>query len=722
MRRVARCVSVAWILAGAAAARADDLTGTIAPGVSNTRTVRTDAAGRTSTQELTDLSQQYRLSLDHKLYPTLGFSGSGLFAKDLVWSRDANGTARTDETAATLSTRLTLGGGTLGGALSYDRRQEAVTAPGGRGWAIGNTYGAAAGWRPAGLPSLDLRLTRQDVGDPSSPDSDAVAYDGIAALAYQPTPELDLRYTLRVDEVSRPLVDTSTVGQEARATWHGSLGGGRTSAYATVGVASLWSDTRSADPAGTVPTQRFPVAGLSLVEDFPAVPETDTLAANPALVNGDLRTPAALDLGPSVGAADRRPRDLGVQLADAITKVSRVDVWVDRALPAAVSGAFQWEVYRSDDGQHWARVPLAGAVTFGVIENRFQLPIAETAARWLKVVTRAIDPSVTTDPRWASIWVTELQIYDVVPAATLQRSATRMTETFSGSAQTRLLSSPALTHDVSASVTHPTDGSPTTWLVVNGLSVVHRAAPTLTLSGRVANQESDAGTGQAHALLWTATAAHQPLPTISEGLTYTGQLTRTQGRLELSNAVAGYGRAQIYKGVAATANASYALTSSGSGPGSRAATASSGLSLVPNRLLSFAATYGVTSTRATTPGQPDSTTTRHRVDTTASFTPVQAVYLSAGVTRLYGDEAPSTLAHVSVNLSPFADGQIVARFTYSDTIDTAATSRTQLLTPTLRWTVRPGLYLDLAYTDIRTRSSVDSTRLRTAAANLVIPL
>lgn len=723
MGRVARSVSIACVLAAGGVARADGVSALLSPGVSASRTSHTDQAGRTTDESITDFTQQYRLSLDERPYPNAGFSGTGVFTKDMVWTTPPSGpTARTDTTAEALSTRLSLGTSLLGGSLSYDRRQDLVSGVGGRGWAIGNTYAATASWHPLELPTIDLRLSRADAHDPTAASVDTVAYDGLLGIGYTAVRGLDLRYSLRLSDVIQPGAETRSVAQDARASYRTTALGGRTTAYGAAGLSSIWSDTASTSPAGTVPTQRFPVAGLSLVEDFPALPETDVLAANPGLVNGDLRTPAAVDLGTSVGGADRRPRDLGAQLADVVTKVNRIQVWVDRPLPPAVASAFLWDAYSSDDGQHWTAVALAGSPTFAALENRFEIPIVETAARYLKVVTHALDPSVSTDPRYADVWVTELQLFDAVPAAQLRRDASKVVETFSGSAQTRLLAAGNLSHDVSVSLTHPTDGGPTTWLLVNGLSATQRTTRTLTLSGRVAEQESDAGSGRTSSLQWSASASHQPLPTLGEGLTYSGQLTHPAGRTDLSNSLGAYARAQLYTGVSATANASASLTSSSTGASSRATGATIGASIVPNRVVTLATTYGFSTADTSTPGQPSSSSTRQRADATASFTPFPALYASAGVTRSFGTGRPATLGHLALNLSPFPDGQVLFRVSYTDAFDSSLDARTQTFTPTLRWTVAPRAYLDLAYSDIRTASPVESSRIQTASANFTLSL
>lgn len=723
MRRMARSLSVACVLAGASAARADGVSALVSPGVAASRTEHVDASGNFTAQDTTDLTQQYQLSLDRRLYPNLGFSGTGLLAKDLRWTRDATGaTGRTDQTAATLSTRLAGGDSLLGGALSYDRRQEAVALPTGRAWATGDTYALTAGWHPLDLPTLDLRLERSDRHDPSQPGEDATTWDGLLALEYRPGRTTDLRYTLRADRVARAGTETTSIVQDGRGTWRDTVLGGRTTAFASAGVTSVWSETTSTDPAGTVATQRFPVQGLFKIESFADTPERDTLEPLDALKDGNVQGDTGVNLGWSVGLADRNPRDLGLRFADAVTKVNRLRVWVKDPLEPAVWGAFLFDVYRSEDGQTWAPVPLAGPISFGTLENRFELPILETAAPYLKVVTRPIDPSVSTADRYKNIVVTELQAFDAVPAAQVRGASTRVAETFSGSAQTRLLSTPNLSHDVTVSVTNGGAGAPVTWLLVNGLSLSRPLSPHTLFSARVARQDADAGDGHQGMFQWSGSLAHQPLPTVSDGVTYSGQLVQSRHGVALSNALSGYARAEFYKGLAGTGNAALALSNNADGTIARTVSGTVGASVVPNRVLSLGGTYGLSDTATTGGGHPATSFLRHRLDGTVALSPVPALYATAGVTRVFGDGTPTTLAHLGLNLSPFPQGQLLVRFTYTDSLDTAAASRSRLWSPSLRWTPRPGLFLDLAYTDLRTGSPIEATRIQTASANLTLTL
>ena len=219
---MARTVSVVCLIAGASAARADTVSGTVEPGITATRVTRTDEAGRTTQQEVTDLTQQYSLSLDQRIYPNLGFSATGTLLKDNAWTRAGDGTTSTSEqTSGVVSTRLSFGTGLLGGALSFDRRQESVGPTG--AWAVGNTYAATAGWHPLDMPTLDLRVARSDQHDPTMPGSDAVTWDGLLAVGYKGIRDLDLRLTLRASEVEQSAATTGFVSQDAPATYHATL-------------------------------------------------------------------------------------------------------------------------------------------------------------------------------------------------------------------------------------------------------------------------------------------------------------------------------------------------------------------------------------------------------------------------------------------------------------------------------------------------------------------
>jgi hypothetical protein len=163
--------------------------------------------------------------------------------------------------------------------------------------------------------------------------------------------------------------------------------------------------------------QTFPIKGLSATEIFPKTSESIPLDANAALIDGSTVASAGVDVGsaPSL-AGDVGRRDVGFENAFPYSKVNRIFVWVNQALPPEVSGAFSWTAYRSDDNLDWTAVPLEGTVQFGALDDRFEIGIAATQARYLKVVTAPLAVGVTTDARYEHISVTEVQALARVPS------------------------------------------------------------------------------------------------------------------------------------------------------------------------------------------------------------------------------------------------------------------------------------------------------------------
>jgi hypothetical protein len=158
-------------------------------------------------------------------------------------------------------------------------------------------------------------------------------------------------------------------------------------------------------------------AGLSLMESFPATAESDTLGENSALTDGNVSVSANVDLGYSAAlSGDTNPRDVGVRFADPPAAVNTLYVWVDRQLPVEVSAAYSWAAYLSEDNLRWTAVSLVGPAAFSAVQNRFEIAISLTQARYVKVVTRPLSPGVSTDSRFANVFVTELQALLVTPA------------------------------------------------------------------------------------------------------------------------------------------------------------------------------------------------------------------------------------------------------------------------------------------------------------------
>ncbi|ACL66599.1 conserved hypothetical protein [Anaeromyxobacter dehalogenans 2CP-1] len=718
---------------GPRAARADGLTAAAEPMYTVTRLRLTDATGTTTTTDSQLLSQQYRLGLDKSFTEALRWRANGTLLRDQLWS-ETGGTS-TDGTRQewTLSTGLGWGGPVLGGSFTYDRdtvdaKSSVDAAAGGRQRTrvptlVSETYGASARWDPVDLPVVNLRLSRANQFDETRAEFDtATTTAGVTAI-YSPTDELGLTYATTYNTTDDRVDDTSTwtLGQVATATYRRRFFGDRSQAYLAYGLQSSLSETQATSALGTVRTQRPSLAGLSLVEAFPDVPSTDTLQANPALVDGNLQGSAGLDLGfQRTLAGDTAPRDVGVQMGEPLQPVNLVQVWVDRLLPDAVWRAIEWSAWRSDDNVNWVPVPLDGAVTFGPFQNRFEIPIQRTRSKYLKLVTRPLAATVTTDATLGAILVTEVVLFEEVSAESVAGRTTTVTNAVNGTVTTRLLDSPALTHDLSFRWAK-TGGQSGAWVVANGLGLRQLLNPVTTLTARVARTDSSSMGRHTGQLDWGTSLGVNPVPAATAGATYAGNWAQLPEGDQLRNAASVFARADLYRGLSVTGNAGRSYTS-GAATSTRTTFASATTSIVPNRVLNLSGTYGYNRSHSET-GDRVREVEAQQLTGLASITPFPALLATAGATRsTQSGTSPRLLWNYLLSYAPLRGGDLVLTGQHQETSDDVADTTTKSTSASLRWNVRPNAYLDLNYSNIDNRSPQSRTRADSLMLHLFLTL
>ncbi|WP_248340986.1 hypothetical protein [Anaeromyxobacter paludicola] len=705
------------LAAGAFAARADILSLYLEPTYSVTSTDTTDQAGRTTHLDSRSLLQNYRLTLDERLSPALSLTAGGLFRDQRTWSDGPTGSSLDDDRARGVYGRLTLTLPYLTSGLSYDLRDEATY---GSPRVVNETWSGVVGWRPLELPQVTLQVTRGHVYDVERARIDTTTTAALLSALYTPAP-WDFKYVLswnRPDDAIGGTVSNS-IDQTAQATYSERLLEDRTTVYASLTLHNQNVST-SYVGTGTITQQQRPLSGLSLVDVFPAEPGTDTLSPNPALVDGSLTTGASLDIGygPSL-AGDRNLREMGVQFADAVTPVNTVRVWVDRKVRAEVVGSYTWSVYRSDDNLKWTAVPITGPVTFDSFENRFELPIQSTQARYLKAVTAPLVAGSTLDTTLASVLVTEVQTFLVLPASAVPRERTTSSAALNASATTLLWRRANLTHDVTVFLARQVSPDVTTYGVSNGLGASQRLSATLQATERVVRLDSDAGTGHTGQTQWNAGLIWTPLPTLTSSLIYSGQYVESAGAL--TDTISAFARADLWEGLSAQANAAGSVVNDAT-KDTWTGTFNLTASAVPNRFVSFtlgwlSSVSRVYSSESEEPIDSESA----RVDASVAFHPTDALSGSATVSRtlVVPSGSPSTLATVQLNYSPFR-GDLQLSAGYARTLDTASDTTTEIFTPALRWIIRRNVTSTASYTILHTTSPVQETRSRTLSVGLSI--
>jgi hypothetical protein len=727
--QLTRAVLVASALVPCCAA-ADGLSAYIEPDYNHTVSRSTDQSGKATSTTTDEFDQHYRLMLDRSLLPYMRVDAIGSFDRLYSWTDNDGVSSRADEWRAGGAARLLFGPPVIGGQLGYERHDDDTgsSTSVGRVHNIREVYSAYGRWRPADWPSVDLRLSRSDAHDSSRLVTDSTVNDVQLITLYNAFQQLKLSYFLAytVNEDHISTTTSSAISNLFRTAYGDVFNHGRTSVTATYQLSERSTQTSTqAGPGGTVASPQIPIAGLSAVETFPIVSETVTLAQNPALVDGDLTASAGVNLGFSVSlGGDTNARDLGVLFASPNTPVNTLYVWVDRQLPAQISGAFTWAAYRSEDNVTWTRINLAAPVVFSAFQNRFEITIQQTQARYLKVVTRPLGATVTADKRFSDIFVTELQTFLVVPAQSVTGTVSSLGQTMTAALRHQLLDVPALAFDTSAFLTR--QGGASNYAIQEGLAADHRLSPILALAARVGRQDqgtqSPGVSTHTGAFQYSAQAIATPLPSQIDTLTYSGQYQQSAQGSGASNSVSLVNRTQIYRGVDAFASASYQYNLLVSGARARGPALSASLSVVPNPVFSCSAAYFMSRIEQTGGGVPSQLSDSERFDVSASLTPFPALYLNASVSRIVKGVRPTTLATLGGSFSPFPDGNVLLRASYTESFDTSLQEKSSVGNVGVRWNVGHGSYLDVGEALLDSSAVTGSSNIRAFQATFVLQI
>jgi hypothetical protein len=705
------------------------------------RTHVSDITGATLDTDSLTFGQRYRLSLDRGIYESIHLSLTGTYEEPRAWAHTSSQAVETS--SEFLSRRwygdANLGWGTsiLGGGLTYTRRREDTDA-----WTTASpqprlhfsstpleseTYAVYLGWKPADLPSLSLRLSRDNAFDPSRLARDTTSDSASITTDYTPTKQVDLGYSVAYVDATDHLhaSESQSVAQSARAAYRETFFSGRTNAYVSYNLGSSVLDVTARGLGGTVSTPRPSVGGLSLVETFPATPTNVTLKSNPALVDGNLADGAGLNLGFSRSlAGDVVPRDMGLQFAEPLQPLNTFYVWVDRQLPPEISSAVVWTAYTSDDNLTWTPLSVASQV-FGVFDNRFEITLGRTSAKYVKVVAKPIPFSVTTDPRYSDILVTEVQAFLIVSAASVAGRTSSTASTINGTATTRILDSPFLAHDLSFGLasTSALISSGASWFLSNGLGLSHHLSRAISASARIARADSGAQSAHQGQWTWGGSLAAEPLPTLGAAVVYSGSEQDSNAGVRLSNNVSLTGRADLYTGVSVSANGGYGVANDEKGRTTRSLLSSASAGIIPNPVIAINGSYSLSRNDASGGGLPPSNLLSQQILGGLVFTPFPALSVVGSVTRLLvTDQTPQTVLAAQLGFSPFQGGALVLSAGHSESYQSDTQLKSRQTFASVTWKIRPGTLLDSSYSLSDTRSPVQKATAQAVLARLTISL
>lgn len=703
--------------------RAEGISGYLEANYSNTDAESVDAAGQATRIRTNTFSQRYRLTLDKRIYPNLGFLAGGFFEKEN--STIETGDVEIDSTITRIRpfASLTLRTPLYFAEATYYRNDEKQKSSGAAPVAtVRETYSSTLQWRPDGFPDVKLEYFRTNSFDKDRRFVDTTDDRFGVTTQYRPVNALYLRYQGSVGE-REDRVHTTTVDElthNGKAIYSDRFWRRRVSVNSDYSIVRQETKTSTAG-GGEVSMQLFPFAGLSTISD---TPETVTLDSNPFLIDGNLTAGTGINLGLPPPGGDARARNMGLDFFTD-TEINTLLVYVDRDV-TQVADSFSWRIYTSADNLNWALRQTIAPAAFSSFFGRFEIRFTSVTARYVKVVVAPLSPVTPFASGFPTILVTELQAEVRRPAADVEGKLTRTTHLYNLNVRTLILEVPSLVYEFSY-LLRKTDTSPSAYTFSNGLAFQHQFAKVFSGRARVAREDGQDKNGTRSAYVYTAAVAAVPLDTLRHNLVFSGTDENVEGRTSSTRSFFLYNNAKLYEGIDVDLGGGLSFAKRDTGEKTDQSQVNASATLVPHPALTINIIYNSTATTTSGGGiQGERKSSTQAWETSASFRPVPTVYLF-GSYRIENREEDTlketrSIKNYGLNWAPFPDGTLHLNFSYNETIRSENDARERIIVPNLRWNITARSYLDLSYQSVRSESVVLSTDVKVFSGTIRIGL
>ncbi len=716
--RIVLAALAAFALSGGEAA-ADGINGYMDFTYTSARGKTEDSSGLSSETKTDSFVQRYSLTMDRHLYPNLEVLAGGLFERNgIALKTDSQ---EIDTTTTRLKPFVNVGLRTPIYQLEVGVDQNEVetkTSAARPVTLVNRNYHSTVGWKPVGYPAVTLRFFRTDTFDKDRLFQDARDDRLQLDSDFRPSPAVRLRYTGlyedKADHIGR--TDARTLTNDGRIGYSDQFWKRRISLSSDYNVTYTETDIVNSG-TGEVSSPLSPLAGLSAVTDTPL---DVALASNPALIDGGLTDGTGINLGLPPPGADARPRNIGLDFVNE-TRVNTLLVWIDRDLRPEIAGAFSWDVYTSSDNRTWVLRQTVFPAAFGPFQTRFEIRFADVTARFVKVVTRPLAPTVPFASDFPNILVTELQAALRRPAAEVRGKSSQASHRYSLNARARILDAPSLYYEFSYLLLK-FGTSPSRYDLSNGLSLSRQFSPALSGTARIAREDGRQPAGARVAYVYSASVTAVPLETLRHSLVYSGR-RETIGEQDTTNdSFFLLNTAQLYPGVDASLGLGKSFDKAATGVSTDATQVNAGMTLVPHSTMTVNLSFSDT-TRKSSGGnlaaeKSDETRTG---EVSVAYTPLRTLYLSGSFGKQSSTGAASTATlNYAVTWSPFPDGTLHLGINYNETIHLENDEKARAVTPNLRWNIARGSYLELTYQGLSNDAPTQKTRNSISTANLHI--
>jgi len=701
--------------------------------------------------------QRYNLSLDRTLYPYIRFSAGGQFEKTMADTTSNGAESSSDATQISPFATLTLGNPFIPAAIGYTRNEQAISSSGTASTTnVLETYNGRLGLRPEGLPTADLLFSRSNAFDKDRASQDSTTDSYSLSSRYQPVGNLDLSYQGVLTDATDRLhsLKSETITNTATGNYSQRFLANRISFF-TSGTLTSRETTFSTGGGGEITIQLSRLAGFFALSNSPTfiqrslddslTPPIVTWTSVPALIDGrkDQAIPSSLiNLGvqPVVGG-DTRQRNLGLDLAVS-TAVNTLYVYVNQNLPASIANQFtplsRWSIYTSGDNENWTLQPnviqSVGFETFPdpllqIQVQRFTINFSDITTRYIKVVTGPLPqqpPPLPTGVDLNNILVTEMEAALRTPAAQIpgQKTSSQGGLVNMGG-RVKLLerpSRPSVFYDVNFSYNFNRTESRTlyNYFLSNGLTALHKFSEVLRGTARLSRDDAE-GSGEEHraAYVYSVSLDARPLATLSHNATYSGRQESSGGKSSSSDSFFLTNSATLYRGVSVNLSGGMSFATNEAGVNSQTTILTFGANVTPHQTLNTNVSFAETRSKQSGGGRAESSSFTRAGAVTAAYNPLASLYLFCSLGfAAQNDRATILTQNYGGSWSPFRDGALLFSVSYNEAVSSAGDQRTRSVSPTLRWNIRTGWWLDVSYAYLTTTSSIDETDASSISSTL----
>jgi len=678
----------------------------------------TEASGGSTSTESSAFNQLYNLSLSKTIYPNLRLSAGSVFEKNTAESITDDMTTESSTTNIRPFIDLTLSNPLYTAGVSYNRREEKQTSDSTTAIYVNENYNTILGWRPESLPSVNMTFGRTNTFDKERLTQDTTTDSASLNLIYQAINVLDLMYHPTYRNTKNMLNNTETkeLIQNGRVTYS-DLFLKRISVSTSYNISRKETEISATAAGGTgeVITQLFPFSGLSAIDD---TPDDGALELNSALIDGNLTDSSGINIG--LGGDETTLTNMGLDFS-ATTKVNTIFVWVNRELPSQIANSFSWDIYTSSNNLNWTLQTTISSATFGTFQNRFEISFSNVTTKYIKVVTRPLEPAETVGVTgdFTNIFVTEIQAFLEKSVEEAKGKTTFTTNIYNADIRTRILNTPSLFHDFSyfLTTTEPSSGKRSS--LSNGLSLSHRFSKIISGSARVAREDIVEQEEEGLNYTYSTSITVIPLKTLRHSLTYSRRTEEAEEESSERNSIFLNNLIELYEGISVNISGGLSSQTTNTGEKSESTTLNLGSTTTPHPNLTISLNYLATNTeRSGGEGESSTSATTRRGGLSMSYQPFKTVHLFTSVTMLSEtDKATKTAQDYGLNWSPFPDGTLQFNFAYNEAL-TSDGGKNRVIGPSLRWNITSRAYLDLSYLILKSESTSGTTDSRTFSTTL----